>query len=48
MRRIGGQRRKHILDLVEQERNTWAATQEYLADLQRSVAVASGLVTTTW
>ena len=41
LRRFAGDRRKYVLHLVEQKRGLRAALEEYLRDLQRTVAVAS-------
>ena len=41
LRRLAGQRREDILDLVEQQRDLAAALQEDLADLQAAVPVAA-------
>ncbi len=40
LRRIGRDRRKYILDLVEQQCHLRTGFQEYLADLQRPVTIA--------
>jgi hypothetical protein len=41
LRGFAGDRRKHVLDLVEQQRRLLAALEEDLRDLQRAVAVAA-------
>ena len=41
LRGVARDRRKHVLDLVEQQRHVGAGLEEHLADLQRAVAVAA-------